>query len=579
MRALRLVRHRPLLVLAAVALVVATAIGAAGLPVNKQIRQANAPDLILYNGLITTLDDEGSTMKAMAIRNGKIVAMDDQSGRIKALADDDTVVVNLNGRRVLPGLIDGTLHGIRTGYHCFSRSVRHETTFERADALAEYGRVAADTPAGKWIFTTSGAWNVAQLDVPGMFTKAELDAQAPNNPVFVQAVGFTGVQVNTAGLVRLGLTAGMPGVVVGPDGQPTGQLTGTASQAASRSIGAELGELTTEEQADCLEDFMHEVNRRGLTAWDDPGGNDPFDPNGTGITVLRDQHGYQAVNLLYREGRMTTRITFNLSCFGPDAVIGVECVKRHTFNAISRLGDDMLRLGGIGEDVLQVGPDGVYPEEDYHEILVHLAKNDWRFQHHATAESTQHSMVDMWEEVNDTEAQMDDLGWVMLHPGEGPEDPGQEVLDQLAGLGAGIVPTNPGARGGGNSHPPYRRIYESDAQSCLGTDALNASTYAPFISLWYVHSGKTYVPGVQGVVPEQRLTRLEALEMATKKCAWFVELEDKVGTLEVGKYADLIVTSKDYFTVPVDDIRSLTSVLTVVDGKVVYGDAEFAGLD
>jgi predicted amidohydrolase YtcJ len=67
--------------------------------------------------------------------------------------------------------------------------------------------------------------------------------------------------------------------------------------------------------------------------------------------------------------------------------------------------------------------------------------------------------------------------------------------------------------------------------------------------------------------------------MATKKCGWFMELEDKVGTLEVGKYADLIVTSKDYFTVPVDDIRTLTSVLTVVDGKVVYGDAEFANLD
>ena len=579
MQALRFVRRRPLLVLAAVALVVATAVGATGLSVNQQVRRANAPDLILYNGLITTLDEKGSTMKAMAIRNGKIIAIDDQNGRIKALADDGTEVVNLNGRRVLPGLIDGTLHGIRTGYHCFTRTVRHDTTFKRADALAEYTRVAAQTPVGKWVWTTSGSWNVAQLDVPGMFTKAELDARAPNHPVFVQAVGFNGVQVNTAGLVRLGLTAGMPGVVVGPDGQPTGQLTGTASQAASRSIGAELGQLTTEEQADCLEDFMREANRVGLTGWDDPGGNDPFDPNGTGITVLRDQHGYQAVNLLYRQGRMTTRVTFNLSCFGPDAVIGVECVKRHTFNAISRLGDDMLRLSGIGEDVLQVGPDGVYPEEDYHEILVHLAKNDWKFQHHATAEATQHSMVDMWEEVNETEAQMDDLGWVMLHPGEGPEDPSQEVLDQLASLGAGIVPTNPGGRGGGTSHPPYKRIYSSDAESCLGTDALNASTYSPFISLWYVHSGRTYVPGQAGVVPEQRLTRTEALEMATKKCGWFMELEDKVGTLEVGKYADLIVTSKDYFKVPVDDIRTLTSVLTVVDGDVVYGDAEFAGLD
>ncbi|HXV56602.1 MAG TPA: amidohydrolase family protein [Gaiellaceae bacterium] len=575
----RALRRRVLVALGLVALVTAATIGATtALNVNKQVRQANAPDLILYNGLITTLDAKGSTMKAVAIRDGKIIAIGDQNGRIKALADDGTQVIDLDGRRVLPGLIDGTLHGIRTGYHCFTRSVRHETTFKRADALAEYARVAANVEPGKWLFTTSGSWNVAQLDVPGMFTKAELDAVAPNHPVFVQGVGFSGVQVNTAGLNRLGLSAGMPGVVVGPDGQPTGQLTAPANGAASRSIGAELGELTTDEQAACLEDFLQEINRRGLTAWDDPGGNDPFDPNGTGITVLRDQHGYQAVNLLHREGRLTARITFNLSCFGPDAVIGVECVKRHTFNATSRLGDDMLRLGGIGEDVLQVGPGGVYPEEDYHEILVHLAENDWKFQHHATAESTQHSMVDMWEMVNEEDAQMDDLGWVMLHPGEGPEDPSQEVLDQLAGLGAGIVPTNPGARGGGSSHPPYKRIYDSDARSCLGTDALNASTYAPFVNLWYTVSGKTYVPGVQGVVPEQRLTRTEALRMATEKCGWFLELDGKVGTLEPGKYADLIVLSDDYFKVPVDDIRTLTSVLTVVNGEIVWSDEEYAGL-
>ena len=85
MQAPRFVRRRPLLTLAAVALVVATAVGATELSVNKQVRRANAHDLILYNGLITTLDDEGSTMKAMAIRNGKIIALDDQNGRIKAL--------------------------------------------------------------------------------------------------------------------------------------------------------------------------------------------------------------------------------------------------------------------------------------------------------------------------------------------------------------------------------------------------------------------------------------------------------------------------------------------------------------
>jgi predicted amidohydrolase YtcJ len=94
-----------------------------------------------------------------------------------------------------------------------------------------------------------------------------------------------------------------------------------------------------------------------------------------------------------------------------------------------------------------------------------------------------------------------------------------------------------------------------------------------------VHSGKTYVPGFQGVVPEQRLTRLQALEMATKKCGWFMELEDKVGTLEVGKYADLIVTSEDYFTGSCGRHPLAHLGAHGRDGKVVYGDAEFAGLD
>ena len=118
-----------------------------------------------------------------------------------------------------------------------------------------------------------------QLDVPGMFTKAELERRARRTTrSSIQAVGFNGVEVNTGRPDRARAQGrASPGVVLDANGKPTGQLTGTASQAASRSIGAELGQLTTEEQADCLEDFMREANRVGLTGWDDPGGNDPFD--------------------------------------------------------------------------------------------------------------------------------------------------------------------------------------------------------------------------------------------------------------------------------------------------------------
>jgi predicted amidohydrolase YtcJ len=220
-----------------------------------------------------------------------------------------------------------------------------------------------------------------------------------------------------------------------------------------------------------------------------------------------------------------------------------------------------------------------YADPEYAEILLYLAQNEWSFEHHATAAATQEAMVASWERVNAI-APITDLAWRMLHPGDGPEAPSADTLARLKALNAGVVPTNSNAKSGGVSdHPPYRRIYESGTRACLGTDALNVSPYPPFLNLWYVISGKTTVPGVAGVVAEQRLTRQEALRLATERCGWFIDLEGKVGVLAPGNYADLIVLNKDYFAVPEDEIRTLTSVLTLVRGRIVYADAEYAGLD
>jgi predicted amidohydrolase YtcJ len=495
---------------------------------------------------------------------------------VRSLAKRGTQSINLHGRRVLPGLIDGHLHGIRMGsYFCFSRSPRFDPIYTRAGAIANVAQKASQTPAGKWLFQIGGGWNVAQFDEPGMLTKAELDGAAPNNPTYLQGTGFTGGQVNSLGLQVLGLGPGSEGVVLDANGQPTGQLTGAANTLAIRTIGTELFDLTFDEQEACTRDFIRELNRRGLTAWDDPGGNNPFSPTGIPDAILRDDHGYQAVNRLHRKGELNARIRFSFSCFG--TIIGMPCVKESTTNAISEVGDDNLRIGGVGEEVLALQPDGTYPEDQYMEILRFLASNEWSFEHHATAGATQHSMLDMWDEVNQ-EFPITDLRWRMLHPGDGPAEPNDETLSHLKALGAGIIPTDTLAKGG-TGHPPFRRIYESGTEACLGTDALNVSPYPPFVNLWYTVSGKTYVPGQEGVVPEQRLTRLEAVRMATERCDWFMSLDGKVGTLEVGKLADLIVLDRDYFKVPEDDIRSLTSVLTVVDGEIVFADGEYARLD
>jgi hypothetical protein len=156
---------KALIGLGLVAAIAVAAISASPQSVNQQVARANAPDLILYNGKISTLDGEGSVVKAIAIRDEVIIATDDQSGRIRALAGKDTEVVNLNGRRVLPGLIDGHLHGMREGYHCWTQVVRLDLVTSRAQALAMYAAKAIELDDGRWIWTTAGGWNVNQLDV------------------------------------------------------------------------------------------------------------------------------------------------------------------------------------------------------------------------------------------------------------------------------------------------------------------------------------------------------------------------------------------------------------------------------
>src|SRR5262249_59008491 len=144
-------------------------------------------------------------------------------------------------------------------------------------------------------------------------------------------------------------------------------------------------------------------------------------------------------------------------------------------------------------------------------------------------------------------------------------------LARAKALGIGMAPGMSGCvTTAGGRTPRFRSIFGSGIHLCLSTDAMNVAPYPPFIDLWYVVSGRTLDPDVPGVPPEQRLTRMEALRAKTVDCAWNLAQEGRLGSLVVGKHADLIVLSADYFSVPTDDIRAITSVLTVVGGKIVH---------
>lgn len=551
----RFVRSRALIGLAAVALVVAAAVNATGPTVNQQVREANAPDLILYNGLITTLDSKGSTVKAIAIRDGEIIATDDQSGRIKALADKGTQVINLEGRRVLPGLIDGHLHGMREGYHCWTQVVRLDLVTSRATALAMYAAKATELDDGRWIWTTAGGWNLGQLDVPQIFTFAELTAAAPANPLWITGSGFAGPRVNQATLTALGLAPGSPGVVLDANGVPTGQLTSPATTAANQAILAQIDALGIDAEAECLGDFIEEANSRGLTAWKDAGGNTA--PWGTGGAINEGLRVEEGAMHLYRTEGLNARIAFS-AMHGYD----ISRVVPETQNALGFLGDDMFRYLGIGEDVMGTDPAYVdtmrYAAGRRLSVETHVGNID--------------ANLNGFEAAN-TVYPIGELKWRIAHPGNGEPDDTQLARAQALGIGWALTIS---AVRNGATGPRFRTTMENSERMCLATDAMNVAPWAPFQTLWYVTTGQTLLPGVSGVPADQRLTREEALRHATVECGWFLDLEGKVGTLEPGMYADLIVLDKDYFKVPDNAIKDIRSLLTVVDGRIVYADGEFS---
>jgi predicted amidohydrolase YtcJ len=418
-----------------------------------------------------------------------------------------------------------------------------------------YRRKAVELPDNKWIWTTAGGWNVGQLDNPTIFTFDELSAAAPKNPLWITGSGFQGPRVNQAALDRLGLAAGSPGVELGPDGKPTGRLTAPATALANASILAEIDAIGVDGEAKCLADFIAEANSRGLTAWKDAGGNTA--PWGTTGAINDGLHVEEGAMHLYRTQGLNARIAYNQM----SGYAGYERELEDTRNAVGFLGDDMFRYMGPGEDMMPNDP-------DYPDFTRHAAAKRLSVETHVGVLDPLLTGFEAANEVYDIEK----LKWRIAHPND--NEPNDTQLARANALGVGWALTFSAVRNG-SPGPRYRTVMNSAEHMCLATDAMNVAPWAPFQTLFYVTTGKTLLPGVAGVPPEQRLSRTEALRHATVECGWFIDQEGRVGSLRPGWHADLIVLSDDYFKVPDDAVKDIRSNLTIVDGRIVHADGAF----
>ena len=541
----------------------------------------NAPELILHNGAITTLDSGHPQATAVSITGGHIAAVGGEE--LLKTADKPTQRIDLKGRRAVPGLNDSHIHVIRGGLN-FNMELRWDGVPSLADALSMLREQARRTPAPQWV-RVIGGWTEFQFTERRMPTLEEINQAAPETPVFIMHL-YDRAIVNGAALRALGYTKETPdppGGEIQRDkaGNPTGLLIAKPNAMILYASLAKGPKLSYSDQVNSTRQFMRELNRLGLTSAIDAGGGFQNYPD-----------DYKVIEDLRGKGELTLRIAYNLFTQHPKGELAdfSQWVKMTSPGA----GDDFYRMNGAGEmlvfsaadfeDFLEPRPD-LLPimEKELSQVVRLLAENRWPFRLHATYNESITRFLDIFESVN-RDVPFNGLRWFFDHA----ETITAHNLERVKALGGGIAIQDRMAfqgeyfqtrygKAAAETSPPFKRMLEMGIAVGAGTDATRVASYNPWVSLYWLVSGRT-VGGALLYPEANRLDRTEALRLYTMGSSWFSGEENKKGRIAPGQLADIAVLSADYLTVPEQEIKGIESVLTILGGKVVYGAEEFNNL-
>jgi predicted amidohydrolase YtcJ len=540
-------------------------------------------DLILRNGRFTTLNPSSPTATAVAVTDGMFAAVGRET-EVMGLAGPKTRVVDLKGRRVLPGLIDNHLHIIRGGLN-FNMELRWDGVGSLADAMAMLKRQVAVTPPPQWVRVVGGftAHQFAEKRLP---TIEELNAAAPETPVFLLHL-YDRAFLNAAALRAVGYTKDTPEppageIVRDAHGNPTGLLLAKPNAAILYATLAKGPKLPFDYQINSTRHFMRELNRLGLTGAIDAGGGFQNYPD-----------DYAVIQKLADDGQLTMRLGYNLFTQKPKGE--KEDFLNWTKTSKYKQGNDYFRHNGAGEmlvfsaadfeDFRQPRPD-MPPEMEgeLDQVVRILAQNRWPWRLHATYDETISRALDVFERV-DQDVPLAGLNWFFDHA----ETISDKSIERIAALGGGIAVQHRMAYQGeyfverygpdaAAATPPIARMLKAGVKVSAGTDATRVASYNPWVSLAWLVTGKT-VAGMQLYPRRNCFDRETALRMWTENVTWFSNEEGKKGRIAVGQFADLMVPDCDYFVCAEDEIADITSALTMVGGKIVYGAGDFASLD
>ena len=509
-----------------------------------QTEERTFAEQVLRNGRILTVDNEFSIAEALAIQGERIVEVGSNVD-IEDQIGPDTRVMDLEGRTVIPGLIDNHMHFIRAVQR-WNLQARIDGVSSKREALDIIAAKAASLEPGEWLMV-QGGWRETQfVDGPSGFTLEELDAAAPENPLFLQ-ITYQAVYANSLALEAVGVSPDEGAYHRGPpliSGQPPYGL-----------LNEQMPAVSQEQLEQNLFDFIHELNRAGLTSVYDVG----RPPEGD-ISLL------ERMSAAGKPLPLRAWHTLKYQAYDPQGADAAVTLVRNSTPS----NGDYLGLLGLGEHIYlpmfdNPGTTERYPDEiidGFMKIATAAAEGGFQVHEHTMQDITVQSLLDEFEVLNET-IPLAPLRWVLAHVFSFST----ESMERARALGLTVAVHSVAAHG--EIEVPLRDIQDSGLIWGLGTDSTIVAHYQPFISLGWAVTGK----GIAGrVFLDRTVTREEALIAHTRSNAFLLFKEDDLGSLEAGKFADLVVLDRDYLTIPEDEIFDIEPVLTMVGGRIAYDD-------
>lgn len=532
-------------------------------------------DLLLVNGKICTMDSDDSIVEAVAIKGNRIVATG-SSVAVKKMARKGAKIIDLNGKTVLPGIIDSHTHPHNAAMNFLEINCRDTEIKRIKDLQIAVSKKAKALGPGKWV--RANGYNDSKLAERRQITRRELDEAAPDNPVCI--VSDTGHQavVNSKALEITHIKKETPDPAGGQiDRDKKGEATGLLYETASKLVSDKIPEYTVEQVKEGLRQLWDQFSEWGITSTHDASGQ---------MLGIR---GYQE---LLAEGVRKVRVSLMVSLRPWRAGSEDMLYSLKSLGIASNFGDEWLRVMSLkimGDGSGAGGTAGVFtpqhrgPQglglmttspEDMERIVLDAHNSGLRVSIHSIGDKGIDIALDCIEKAQKAKPIKD-----IRHRIEHNSCCTPKQLKRIKKLG--VVPSssigymyglgdqyaeNFGSERSRWLHP-HKTMQEMGIVAGGNSDC-PVTFYGPFYQIYAAVTRKTSSGQVVG--PEEAISVMDAIRVYTLNGAYLAKEENIKGSIEPGKLADMIVIDRDVLSIPVDEIKTITVLTTIVDGQIVY---------